>query len=145
MACLQLGTADFLVKPSSLTGLAACIRAALRRRLEPAGEPTVSHAVGELSIGCGQRRVTLAGEPVELTAMEYTVLYQLAVQGPRAVTYGLLLQRVWGPERVGEEWLLRNVVNRLSRKLGDDAGNPRHIITEPRVGYRMAAVEATDG
>ena len=57
------------------------------------------------------------------------------------LTHGLLIQRVWGPEKVGEGWLLRNVVNRLRRKLGDDAQNPRYIITEPRVGYRMAGGE----
>ncbi len=50
----------------------------------------------------------------------------------------MLLQRIWGPEKVGEPWLLRNVVKRLRRKLGDAAADPRHIITEPRVGYRMA-------
>ena len=52
-----------------------------------------------------------------------------------------MLRQVWGPERVGEAWLLRNVAKRLRGKLGDDADNPRHIITEPRVGYRMATGE----
>ena len=50
----------------------------------------------------------------------------------------VLLQRVWGPERTGEPGLVREVVKRLRRKLGDDAGNPAYIFTEPRVGYRMA-------
>ena len=93
----------------------------------------------ELNIGYARRLATLAGEQVELTAMEYAVLYQLAAQAPKAMTHGLLLQRVWGPEKVDEGWLLRNVVNRLRRKLGDDAQNPRYIFTEPRVGYWMAA------
>ena len=61
------------------------------------------------------------------------------------LTQGLLPQRVWGPERVGEGWLLRNVVKRLRRKPGDDAANPRYIVTEPRVGYRMAGGEAEGG
>ena len=136
----DMGAADYLVKPFSHTELAARIRAALRRGQEPSpGEPTVSFSAGGLSIDYARRRVTLAGEPVELTAMEYAVLYQMAVNAPNVVTHGLLLQRVWGPEKVGEGWLLRNVVNRLRRKLGDDAASPRYIITEPRVGYRMAA------
>ena len=84
----------------------------------------------------------MAGEPVELTNTEYAVLYQLAVQAPNVLTHGLLLQRVWGPERVGEVWLLRDVVKKLRRKLGDSGQNPRFIITKPRVGYRMAAEEA---
>ena len=138
----DMGAADYLVKPFSHSELAARIRAALRRGQEPSpGEPTVSFSAGGLSIDYSRRRVTLSGEPVELTAMEYAVLYQLAVQAPRVLTHGLLLQRVWGPEKVGEGWLLRNVVNRLRRKLGDDAQNPRYIFTEPRVGYRMAEGE----
>ena len=60
------------------------------------------------------------------------------------LTHGLLLRRVWGPERVGEGWLLRNVVKKLRRKLGDDAADPRYIATEPRMGYRMAAGEGEE-
>ena len=74
---------------------------------------------------------------MELTATEYALLYELAVQVPRVLTHGPLLQRVWGPERMGEGSLLRNVVKKLRRKLGDAAADPRYIITEPRVGYRM--------
>ena len=137
----DLGATDYVVKPFSHTELAARIRAALRRGLEPAqGEtPGGSYAVGELSIDYAQRRVALHGEPVGLTPTEYAVLYQLAAQAPNVLTHGLLLRRVWGPEHVDEGWLLRNVVKKLRRKLGDDAADPRYIVTEPRVGYRMAA------
>ena len=85
--------------------------------------------------------MTLDGEPVELTATEYAVLYELAVHAPRTLTQTVLLQRIWGPEKVGESWLLRNMVKRLRRKLGDAAADPRFIFTEPRVGYRMAVGE----
>ena len=137
----DLGATDYVVKPFSHTELAARIRAALRRGLEPVqGEPPGgSYAVGELTIDYAQRRVALAGEPVELTGTEYAVLYQMAAQAPNVLTHGLLLSRVWGPERAGEGWLLRNVVKKLRRKLGDDAADPRYIFTEPRVGYRMVA------
>ena len=140
---LDMGAADYLVKPFSPTELAARIRAALRKRLEPfPGEPSGgSFAMGGLGIEYAQRRVTVDGEPVELTATEYAVLYELAVHAPRVLTHGALLQRVWGPERVGEAWLVRNVVKRLRRKLGDDAADPRYIVTEPRVGYRMGVGE----
>ena len=142
---LDMGAADYLVKPFSQTELAARIRAALRKRLEPLpGEPTGTRVMGELSIDYAQRRVTLAGEPVELTATEYAVLYELAAHSPRVLNQSLLLQRVWGPERVGEGWLVRDVVKRLRRKLGDDAASPRYIVTEPRVGYRMAAAEPAE-
>ncbi len=142
----NLGATDYVVKPFSHTELAARIRAALRRGLEPAQAepPGGSYAVGELSIGYAQRRVELAGEPVDLTPTEYAVLYQLAAQVPNVLTHGLLLRRVWGPEHVGEGWLLRNVVKKLRRKLGDDAADPRYIATEPRMGYRMAAGEGEE-
>ena len=60
---------------------------------------------------------------------------------PNVLTHAVLLQRIWGPEKVGEPWLLRNMVKRLRRKLGDDAADPRFIFTQPRVGYRMATGE----
>ena len=82
---------------------------------------------------------------MELTATEYTVLYELAVHAPRVLSQAMLLLQVWGPERVGEGWLLRDVVKRLRRKLGDNAANPTYVITEPRVGYRMARGDVSDG
>ena len=141
----DMGATDYLVKPFSPTELAARIRAALRKGVEPTlGEPTVSYSAGDLSIDYSRRRVTLAGEPLDLTATEYAVLYQLAVHAPRVLTHGVLLQRVWGPDRVGEASLLRDVVMRLRRKLRDDARASSYVITEPRVGYRMNATEGNN-
>ena len=134
----DMGATDYVVKPFSPTELTARIRAALRRRLEPFyGEPSVPYTATGLDIDYPQRRVTVAGQPVDLTATEYAVLYELAVHAPRVLPHDVLLQRVWGPERVGESWLVRDVVKRLRRKLGDDAQNPSYIFTEPRAGYRM--------
>ncbi len=87
----------------------------------------------------------MSGERAELTATEYAVLYGLAAHAPRVLTHAVLLQRVWGPEWVGKSWLVRDVVRRLRSKLGDDAADPRYIVTEPRVGYRMAVGEAGEG
>ena len=141
----DMGATDYVVKPFSPTELAARIRAGLRRRLEPfQGEPSALYAAEGLSIDYARRRVTLAGESVELTATEYAVLYELAVHAPRVLTHAVVLQRVWGPERVGEAWLVRDVVKRLRRKLGDDAGSPRYIFTKPRVGYRMPKGKAAE-
>ena len=141
----DMGAADYVVKPFSPTELNARIRAALRKRLEPSlGEPSGPFAAGGLSIDFARRQVAVDGAPVELTATEYAVLYELAVHAPRVLTHQVLLQRVWGPERVGESWLLRNIVRRLRRKLGDDADNPRYVLTEPRVGYSLASGDAEE-
>ena len=85
--------------------------------------------------------MTLAREPAELTATEYAGLYHLGVQAPKVLTRILLLQRVWGPERLVKGWMLRNEVKVLRRKLGDSAASPRYTPSEPRVGCRMAAGE----
>ncbi len=138
----DMGAADYVVKPFSPTELAARIRVALRRRLEPfQGEPPGPYFAAGLSSYYAQRRVTVDGEPVEATATEYAVLYELSVHAPRVLTHGVLLQRVWGPEWVGESRLVREVAKRIRRKLGETAASARFIFTEPRVGYRMASGE----
>ena len=138
----DMGATDYVVKPFSPTELAARIRAALRRRAAPhMAEPTEPYVLGELAVDYAERRVNVAGIPVALTPIEYGLLYELSVHGGRALTHDQLLERVWGPERQGEPWLVREVVKRLRRKLGDDANNPRYVLTEPRVGYRMSKGE----
>ena len=141
----DMGAADYVVKPFSPTELAARIRAALRKRASPewAGPPG-PYSLGDLSIDYAERRVTLAGRPVQVTATEYELLYRLSAAAGRVLTHDQLLQAVWGPERAGEPWLVRNVVKRLRRKLCDDAGNPTYVFTEPRVGYRMAKGETRE-
>ena len=141
----DMGAVDYVVKPFSPTELTARIRAALRQRLAPySGEPSEPHTEGGLSIDYSERRVTLEGQPVELTPTEYSLLYELSVNAGKILTHDALLHRIWGPEKVGEPWLVRDVVKRLRRKLGDGAESPRYILTEPRVGYRMAKLEAAE-
>ena len=141
----DMGAVDYVVKPFSPAELAARIRAALRQRLAPySGEPPERHSEGGLRIDYSERRVTLEGQPVELTPLEYALLYELSVNAGRVLTHDALLHRVWGPEKVGEPWLVRDVVKRLRRKLSDGANSPRYILTEPRVGYKMAKM-GSDG
>ena len=134
----DMGASDYVVKPFSPTELAARIRAALRRRAAPdVAEPSSPYRFEDLSIDYSGRRVWLGGRSVELTPTEYALLFELAVHGGRVMTHDHLLQRVWGAERTGEPWLVREVVKRLRGKLGDVAADPTYIFTEPRVGYRM--------
>ena len=138
----DMGAVDYVVKPFSPTELAARIRAALRRRAGPhLAEPSEPYSLGDLTIDYAGHRVAVAGRAVRLTPTEYELLFELSVHAGRVLTHDQLLQRVWGPERIGEPWLVREVVKRLRRKLGDDAGSPAYIFTEPRVGYRMAKGE----
>ena len=136
------GAADYVVKPFSPTELAARIRAALRRRGGAARpEPTGPYVLGDLTIDYAERRVSVAGRAVKLTAIEHQLLVELSVHAGLALTHDHLLQRVWGLGSSGDSRPVRTAVKNLRRKLGDDAGSPTYIFTEPRVGYRMARGE----
>ena len=86
--------------------------------------------------------MVLAGRPVHLTPIEYRVLAELSANAGRVLTYESLLGRVWGEKSDGDVRPMRTIVNKLRRKLGDDAANPTYIFTEPRIGYRMPEGEA---
>jgi len=88
-------------------------------------------------INYAERRVAVAGRPVVLTATAYGLLFEPFANADLVVTHEQLLQRIWGPGNSGEAGLAGTAVQRLRRKSGDDAHNPRYIFTEPRVGYRM--------
>ena len=134
----DMGAADYVVKPFSPTELAARIRAALRKRAAPElAQPSEPYVRGDLTVDYAQRRVTVAGSPVELTDIEYRLLVELSANAGRALTHEHLLQRVWGPDKGEDTGPVRNIVKRLRRKLGEDASNPAFIFAVPRVGYRM--------
>ena len=142
----DMGAADYVVKPFSPTELAARIRAALRKRAAPElAQPSEPYLRGDLTVDYAQRRVTVAGNPVELTDIEYRLLVELSVNAGRALTHAHLLQRVWGPDKGEDTGPVRNIVKRLRRKLGEDASNPAFIFAVPRVGYRMEKGEEQEG
>ena len=135
----ETGADDYIVKPFSPTELAARIEAVLRRRAASGRSRTHEpYALGDLTINYAERRVTVAGCPVPLTATEYQLLFELSVNAGQVLTQDQLLRRIWGPDYSGDSRLLRSFVKKLRRKLKDDANSPSYIFTEPRVGYRMA-------
>ena len=134
---LEIGAADYIVKPFSPTELVARIEAALRKRAGTR-EP---YRMGELAINYDERRVSLAGQPVSLTATEYDLLSALSANAGRVSTHDYLLRRVWRSRRGASPPAVRAFIKKLRQKLGDDANNPTYILTEPRVGYRMAKPE----
>ena len=123
----------------------ARIQAALRRRAAPPRvEPPEPYTLGDLVIDFVHRRVTVAGEEAQLTATEYDLLAELAVNAGRVVTHQELLHRVWGPVNPGSAHTIRTHLMRLRHKLGEDGENPTYIFSEPRVGYRMAVGEGAE-
>ena len=129
---LQAGAADYIVKPFSPTELTARIQAALRVR---AGPP--SFELAELAIDYDQRRVSLAGRVLELTATEYSLLRVLSLNAGRIMTHESLLQLVWGDKYEDGRHVVRTYVKRLRQKLGDNPSRPTYIFTRVRVGYHM--------
>ncbi|MBF8299176.1 MAG: two-component system response regulator [Dehalococcoidia bacterium] len=135
---LKMGADDYIVKPFAPTELLARIEAVLRRRLmADTVEVKPPFVLGDLVIQFGERRVTVGGAPVSLTATEYKLLFELSNHAGMVLTHDQILQRVWGEEYAGSTELLRSLVRNLRRKLGDNARNPRYILTETQVGYRM--------
>ena len=134
----EAGATDYMVKPFSPTELVARVRGALRRRMASStGEPSEPFVLGDLVIDYAERRVSVAERAVHLTPTEYEVLFELSVNAGRVLTFDALLDRVWGLGRSSDRGSVRTYVKRLRRKLREDAGNPKYIFAEPRVGYRM--------
>ena len=129
---LETGAVDYIVKPFSSTELTARVHAALRARTD--AEPFL---LGDLAIHYEGRRVTVAGRPVDLTAIEYELLRVLSVNAGRVLSYDALLRKVWGGRNTNDERAVRTQMKTLRRKLGDDAAKPAYLRTERGVGYRM--------
>ncbi len=130
---LDAGADDYVVKPFGTDELVARIRAVLRRQADvPAGEPVIR--TGELEIDLARRSVTVGGRIVKLTPTEYELLRYLALHAVR---------QVWGEYAVGDKYNTRYVVAQIRKKLGDDPANPRYIVNEPGVGYRLTAPDGS--
>ena len=136
IAALDLGADDYLTKPFSTGELLARVRALLRRT-QGADASVMELRAGDLFIDFSKRTVTVNDEPVRLTRIEFDVLALLARNAGRVVTSRMLLEKVWGPEYVGDTQTLRVHVSHLRRKIEAPGDVPRYVLTEPGVGFRF--------
>ncbi len=139
---LEMGASDYVVKPFSPTELTARVRAVLRRHRAEHRQPFV---LGALTIDYAERRVTVNGRPVQLTPIEYGLVYTLSINAGRTVTHEELLRQAYSRDNKPRDVRsIRTHLKRVRHKLGEDADNPTYIFAERRVGYRMPKGETRE-
>jgi DNA-binding response OmpR family regulator len=136
---LELGADDYVAKPFSPRELVARVRAVLRRTRQPAGPASSEFRAGQLVVDPTGRRVTLAGQAVELTAKEFDLLWFLIRNTGQVFTRTQLLDQVWDYTYYGDESTVTVHMHRLRSKIEPDPERPRYLKTVWGVGYKFEA------
>jgi two-component system KDP operon response regulator KdpE len=141
---LDAGACDYVTKPFAMGELLARIRAVMRRTptLDTSGVPYLK--LDDVEINFESRRVIVGGNPVRLTSKEFDLLHYLAAHRNRTIPHRELLREVWGAEHVNERKYLRVFINRLRQKIEASPREPKFLLTEPFVGYRLETPESSD-
>ncbi len=141
VSALRLGADDYVTKPFSLAEVLARVAALLRRAAPRSAEPPVAAPptveFGEVEVDLAAREVRLRGAVVELTKLEFDLLAYLCRNAGRVLSRAQLLREVWGLTHDGSARTVDNVVAHLREKLGEDAEEPRHLLTLRGAGYRF--------
>jgi two-component system KDP operon response regulator KdpE len=132
---LDVGADDYVTKPFGMDELLARLRAALRRATPSDDAPVVQ--TGDFTVDLAAKEVRTAAGPVRLTPTEWHMLEVLVRNHGKLVSQRQLLQEVWGPNYETETNYLRVYMAQLRRKLEPDPSRPRHLLTEPGLGYRF--------
>jgi two-component system KDP operon response regulator KdpE len=139
VAALDAGADDYVSKPFSAGELLARLRVALRHAVGAAHEDGAAFKVGELQVDLLRRHVIVSGAEVRLTPIEYKLLTTLVRHAGKVVTHQQLLREVWGPSHDEQSHYVRVYMAHLRHKLEAEPARPRYLLTEPGVGYRLAA------
>lgn len=137
VTALDAGADDYVSKPFGIEELLARVRVALRHTAQPSAGAAAQWSGGGLTVDLDRRRVTVDGEEVRLTPTEYSLLKVFVTHRDRVLTDRMLLREVWGAEYGDESHYLHVYVARLRKKIEPDPQRPRHLLTEPGVGYRF--------
>ena len=138
IVALESGADDYITKPFHIKELTARIQAALRRAKTAPGTSEQLIVIGDVTLNPARRRVQKAGVALHLTPKEFDLLHFLMQHPGQPITHSRLLHAVWGEQYASQVEYLRTFVRQLRMKLGDDAANPRYLLTDSHVGYRFA-------
>jgi two-component system KDP operon response regulator KdpE len=137
IGALDAGADDYLTKPFGVGELLARVRATSRRRLEAGADADAVFEFGDVKIDLSLRTAHKAGAAIHLTPIEFRLLSLLIANAGKVLTHRQILREVWGPAHSEDGHYVRVYMGHLRQKLEDDPAQPKHILTETAVGYRL--------